>query len=120
MNETEWLNSDDYPAILRFVHNRTTRRQARLCMAGCCRQWEGQFSDPRIPRIIEAAEGCVDDADAERALGAHQEQWHFSSDRHVPKSGHWEWLAQAIAEAHQGLDECRVEGTWGGSRHHSS
>jgi hypothetical protein len=120
MTEAEWLNSDDYPAMLRFVHSRVTRRQARLCMAGCCRQWEGQFPDPRIRRIIEAVESCADDAEAEQALEIHQQQWHFPSEPHVSESGNWKWLAQAIAEAHQKLDECRVEGTWDGSRYRSS
>ncbi|HEY1191823.1 MAG TPA: hypothetical protein VGE74_29600 [Gemmata sp.] len=120
MTEERWLNSDDYPALLRFIHSRTTIRQARLCMSGCCRQWAGQFSDSRIPCIIEAAEYCADNADAERALNAHQQRWLLSREPRVPKSGRWCWLAQTIADAHQKLDECRVEGTWDGTRYRSS
>jgi hypothetical protein len=120
MTEEEWLACDDYAAVLRFVHARITVRQARLCMAGCCRLWEGNFSDPRIPRIITAAERCADRADAEHALRAFSQQYHFVREPRLPTSGRWKTLAHALADAHHKLDECRAAGTWDDARHRTA
>jgi hypothetical protein len=120
MTEAEWLTGDAYPTMLHFVRSRFTVRPARLCMAGFCRQCSSHFSDPRILRLIETAELCADDADAERELNAFQNHWLFSREPRVATSDRWSWLADAIASAHQKLEECRVAGTWDGNRYRSS
>jgi hypothetical protein len=120
VTEAEWLDGNAYPAMLHSVRSRITTRQARLCMAGCCCQWATHFSDIRISRAIEAAERCADDAETESELNVIQQQRLFSREPRVPTTGRWGWLAQAIADAHQKLDECRFEGTWDGNRYRSS
>jgi hypothetical protein len=52
------------------VRTRATARKARLLMVACCRLLTDQFFDPRIARVLAAAERCADDPEAEAAVQA--------------------------------------------------
>ncbi len=112
MTEEEWLRGHDYPRMYRFVHL-ATARQARLCMVACCRIRAAEVADTRVARILDAAERCADDPEAERAANAIGFEW--VTTRHPlqrPQSERWKWLHQAVADAHALFEACYTEEMW--------
>jgi hypothetical protein len=60
MTEIEWVESSDPQPMLEFLRGRASERKLRLFAVACCRRVRHLTADPRICRVVEAAEQLAD------------------------------------------------------------
>ncbi len=61
MDESEWLVSDDPPAMLKAIGNKPNERKLRLYSCGCVRAVWSHLKDDRSRAVVELGERHADD-----------------------------------------------------------